>query len=331
MVSHRGRAARRRSWSVERLEGRTLLSAAASHVHIDSYVHALGHRRGHDRGRLAGEPPAREAANLVYENVGGRQELLDVYWPQGTPPPGGWPVLLAIHGGGWRNFGKDDYGPKIAAEFNPHGIAVVAMNYQLSARGVPSWPANFEDVRNAVRWTRSNAPAFGLDPTRFAAIGESAGGHLAALLGTNPDGPVTAGGDPAAGDAFPGVSARIQGVVDFYGPTNLAALDAESPLAGLAIEQFLGGKPGQVPQSYADASPVTHVTGASPAMLILQGTADDLITADQPRALAAALSAVGVANRVIEVPGAPHGFEFQPSGQKLDPAVLAFLHSVWPG
>jgi acetyl esterase/lipase len=308
-----------RRWALECLEPRSLLASG--------HVQALAHE--HAAARLG----ARSAtvANVVYENVAGRQETLDLYLPRGTPPAGGWPVLVAIHGGGWRRFNKDEYGPKVAAMVVPEGIAVVAMNYTLSARGSPSWPANFEDVRNAVRWARSSAAAYGLDPNRFGAIGESAGGHLAALLGTNPDGPITTGGDPAAGDVYGPVSARVQAVVDFYGPTSLAALDAESPLAAVAVEQFLGGTPGQVPQSYADASPVDHVTAASASMLILQGTSDTLIPHDQPAALARALASAGVANQLIDVAGAAHGFEFQPSGSKLLPVILAFLRAVWQG
>jgi acetyl esterase/lipase len=304
-----------RHWALERLEPRALL--------------ATGHALDLAHARLA----ARSAvvANVVYENVGGRQETLDVYVPRAAAPAAGWPVLVAIHGGGWRRFNKDQYGPKVAGMFVPEGIAVVAMNYTLSSPGSPSWPVNFEDVRNAVRWARSNAGTLGLDPNRFAAIGESAGGHLAALLGTNPDGPITTGGDLAAGDAYGAVSARVQAVVDFSGPTSLASLDAESPLAAVAVEQFLGGTPGQVPQSYADASPVDHVSPASAPMLILQGTSDTLIPPDQPAVLARALSSAGVANRLIDVAGAPHGFEFQPSGRKLLPVVLAFLRGVWQG
>jgi acetyl esterase/lipase len=318
-----GRSGRRRqaarSWTLERLEARSLLSTGP------------GLSPHHDHRPRANHDAVSEVGNIVYENLAGRQERLDLYLPQGTPPPGGWPVLLAIHGGGWRRFSKDEYGPSVAAMFTPAGIAVVAMNYQLSSRAAPSWPANFEDVRNAARWARANAGVFDLNPNRFAAIGESAGGHLAALLGTNPDGPITAGGDPLAGDVYGPVSAQVQAVVDFYGPTDLAALDAESPLAALAIEQFLGGTPAQLPQTYRDASPVDHVTPSSPPMMLLQGTADTLVTTDQPRVLGQALSNDGVPNRVIFVPGAPHGFEFQASGRKFLPQILAFLHAVWQG
>jgi acetyl esterase/lipase len=290
--------------------------------------HALAHAEFASRASAV-------VSNLVYENVAGRQETLNLYLPRGTPPAGGWPVLVAIHGGGWRRFSKDEYGPKVALMFVPEGIAVVAMNYTLSTPGSPSWPSNFLDVRNAVRWARLNAGEFGLNPNEFAAIGESAGGHLAALLGTNPDGPITSGGggDLAAGngDGSSSVSARVQAVVDFYGPTSLAMLEAESPLAAPAVVQFLGGTPAQVPQDYVDASPVDHVTAASPPMLILQGTADTLIPPDQPAALDSALASAGVAHRLIDVAGAPHGFEFQPSGRKLLPVILAFLRGVWQG
>jgi acetyl esterase/lipase len=301
---------------MEGLEGRMLLASE----------HALAH------AEFASRAPA-VVSNLVYENVAGRQETLNLYLPRGTPPAGGWPVLVAIHGGGWRRFSKDEYGPKVAVMFVPEGIAVVAMNYTLSTPGSPSWPSNFLDVRNAVRWARSNAGEFGLNPNEFAAIGESAGGHLAALLGTNPDGLITNGdgGDLAAGAGSGSVSAQVQAVVDFYGPTSLAMLEAESPRAAPAVVQFLGGTPAQVPQDYVDASPVDHVTAASPPMLILQGTADTLIPPDQPAALASALTSAGVAHRVIDVAGAPHGFEFQPSGRKLLPVILAFLRGVWQG
>jgi acetyl esterase/lipase len=301
---------------MERLEGRLLLAA----------VH--GPRL---EGIVAAEAHSAFLKNVVYENVDGRQETLDLYLPHGTPPAGGWPVLMAIHGGGWRRFSKNEYGPEVAGEFIPLGIAVVAMNYTLSAPGAPSWPVNFEDVRNAVRWARSSAPEFDLNPNEFAAIGESAGGHLAALLGTNPDGPITTGGESAAGDVYGPVSARVQAVVDFYGPTDLASLQEQSVLASPAVVQFLGGKPDQIPQTYADASPVNYVTSASPPMLILQGTADDLIPLDQPQALAGALTSVGVPNQVITVAGAPHGFEFQPPGRKLVPVILDFLQRVWQG
>src|SRR4051812_14445343 len=147
-AERRGRAGR--CWTVERLEGRSLLATLAGHlsaaVHSASAEVGSGSHRAAAGGTLV-------LRNIAYEDLGGRQEQLDVYVPGGTPPAAGWPVLMAIHGGGWRKYFKGDYGPQIAAMFTPKGIAVVAMNYQLSAPGASSWPANFEDVRNSVCWT----------------------------------------------------------------------------------------------------------------------------------------------------------------------------------
>jgi acetyl esterase/lipase len=284
----------------EVLEGRALLSAG---------------------GRAAGHGGV--FFNLPYENVGGRVERLDVDVPAGPVPSGGRPALLAIHGGGWRKFDKVEYGSKIAGQFGRAGYVVVAMNYALSAPGRPSWPANINDVRAASLWVHQHAAEFGINPRRVAAIGESAGGHLATLLGLDP------GDTPSGAPADPTNTARVAAVIDFYGPTDLTALVGQSVVGGPVAKQFLGGTPEQVPASYRDASPVAHVTGAAPPVLMLHGTADTVVPLAQAQELASALTAAGVPNRLVAVPGASHGFEFAPSGRKLRPEMLAFLDTAW--
>jgi len=274
--------------------------------------------------------------NLVYLNSGGRQETLDVYRPAGPAPAGGWPVVIAIHGGGWFKFSKDDFG-RVVAPLAKHGYVVVSINYQLAFPGAPSWPQNFEDVRASVRWVRQNAAALGIDPTRIAALGESAGGQLAALLGTNPDGPLSSGTSPSApasdGSGSSAVSARVQAVVDFYGPTDLAALVAASPNGSASrVELFLGGLPDQVPNSYIDASPIDHVSSSAAPMLIIHGSADQVVPVDQSKELSIALTAAGVPNQLIIVPGGTHdaklgtGLVFD--GHSFLPAVLQFLDTT---
>ena len=76
--------------------------------------------------------------NITYTEANGQVEQLDVYVPVGTPPVGGWPVILAIHGGGWRKQNKDDYGPRIALAFVPHGYAVVRRIIPCPRRGTQS-------------------------------------------------------------------------------------------------------------------------------------------------------------------------------------------------
>ena len=172
-----------------------------------------------------------EQFNIPYPTPAGPAERLNVYTPPGPAPAGGRPVIVAIHGGGWRRLDKDGYGDRIASAFVRNGYVVVAPNYALSAPGHPTWPENLDDVRAAVAWVRSNAAGLGIDPDRIVAMGESAGGNLAELLGTDP------------GDA----ASRVEAVIAFSAPADLDTLYAQSPLAGLAAAQFLGGSPAQVP------------------------------------------------------------------------------------
>ena len=112
------------------------------------------------------------------------------------------------------------------------GLVVVAIDYRLARPGSPSWPAAVDDLREAVRWLRRHSAAYGVDPERIAVIGQSSGGHLAALLGTFP-----------AVDGPDGVSSRVQAVVSFYGPTDLNSLMQFRHLAHEPARTFLGEEP----------------------------------------------------------------------------------------
>jgi acetyl esterase/lipase len=207
----------------------------------------------------------------------------------------------------------------MAAALAEHGYVVVAIDYALSRPSVPSWPANLEDLREAVRWVRRHAADYGVDPDRIAAMGASAGGHLAALLGAFPD-------------ASPGTtaqSARVQAVIDFYGPSDLGALAAASPRARGSLKLYLGGTPQDFPERYAAASPVRHLGRDSPPMLLIHGDDDRLVPLEQSQRLAAALEATGVRHELIVLPGLRHGFDFLAGSRDLLPDILAFLESAW--
>jgi acetyl esterase/lipase len=254
--------------------------------------------------------------NVPYPTPAGPSESLNVYLPDGPVPPGGRPVLIAIHGGGWRRLDKTGYGDRIASGFVSKGYVVVAPNYMLSAPGRPTWPVNLDDLRSVVAWVRSNADELGINPNEVAAIGESAGANLAALLGTDP-------GPPDSG-----VSTQVESVVTFSTPTNLTTLYAQSHLAGLAAAQFLGGSPEQVPASYAAASPIDHVAAGDPPMLLVHGLEDPLIPVSQAETMAAALTAAGVRNDLILVQGG-HDLDFPVHYANLIPRILEFLGTTW--
>jgi acetyl esterase/lipase len=256
--------------------------------------------------------------NVPFATVDGGSERLDVYLPSGGPSASGRPVLIAIHGGGWRRFDKAGYGARIASAFVSRGYVVVAPNYELSARNRPTWPVNLEDVQAAVRWVRENASMLGINPNEIAAIGESAGANLAALVGTySVTGPTKATS-----------ASSVEAVVAFSTPANLTSLAVESPLAELAARQFLGGTPEQVPGAYLAASPTDHVSAGDPPMFLVQGRQDPLIPFTQSVELANTLSEAGVRNRLVLVNGG-HDLDFPGHYRKLTRQILEFLDATW--
>jgi acetyl esterase/lipase len=259
--------------------------------------------------------------NITYTAAFGQPEQLDVYVPKGNPPIGGWPVIVAIHGGGWRRLDKSGYGPRIASAFVPHGYVVVAPNYPLSSPGNPTWPRNIEDLETVVRWVRLNAGTFNIDAGRIVAMGESAGANLADLLGT---------GSPFAGTTSSADSAAVEAVVSFSAPTDLAALYAASPLAGKAVAQFLGGRPTAVPGSYAAASPVHQVRPGDPPTFLVHGANDPLVPVSQSEELAAALRDAGVPRQLVVIPGGGHDLDFPiKTPRNLVFRILEFLETTW--
>jgi acetyl esterase/lipase len=258
--------------------------------------------------------------DITYTEAGGQAEQLDVYLPKGPPPASGWPVIVAIHGGGWRRFDKRDYGARVASAFLPEGYAVVAPNYVLSAPGRSTWPLNFEDVQAAVTWTKINAAMYGIDASRVVAMGESAGANLANLLGT---------ASPSAAGA-PGVSAAVAAVISFSSPTDLTALYSESPEAGKAASQFLGGPPWAVPGQYAAASPVDQVAPSDPPVFLVHGGNDPLVPVTQSEELATALTDAGVRNELVVIPGGGHDLDFPTkTPPNLVFQILEFLNATW--
>lgn len=270
--------------------------------------------------------------DIVYRSIAGREVRLDVYLPTAPGPRVGRPAVVAIHGGGWRGGSKRDLKP-MAIQLAERGYVVVAIDYLLSRPGRPSWPTNFEDTQEAIRWVRRHAADYGINSGQIAALGVSAGGHLAALLGTHPDSPV----DPDAHDrshtqasgSLSDVSARVQAVVDFYGPADLAAPQSSLTLPSTPVSLLIGGTFEDMAGRLEAASPVTHVSSDDPPMLLIHGRDDRLVPLDQSRAFASRLDKAGVVHRLIEVDDAAHGFGFHVPNRNLLPEILAFLDSVW--
>jgi acetyl esterase/lipase len=257
-------------------------------------------------------PPAHEAgggvavlAGVPYAALPGARPLeLDLYLPAARPTP----VVVFVHGGGWRVGSRHSAGPAYpgTTAFEAvarAGVAVASVDHRLSGEAL--WPAQLHDVKAAVRWLRARAGELGVDPERVYAWGESAGGHLAALLG------LTAGDPGLEGEVgVTGPSSAVAAVAAWYPPTDLPALPGDlgtDPAAADSREaQLLGAPVAAVPDRAAQASPVAHVSPGAPPFLLLHGRADRLIPCVQSERLRDALQDAGVPVGLTTYDGADH-------------------------
>ncbi len=234
--------------------------------------------------------------DVEYGKVGEEKLLLDL----ASPPKGGQPRpgLIFIHGGGWAGGKKEDF-TGLAKDFAAEGFVAVSVNYRLAPKHV--FPAQVEDCKCAVRWMRAHAEELGLDPQRIGAIGGSAGGHLALMLG------VMDSGDGLEGDGGWGdQSSKVQAVVNYVGPSDLLGPLPEISQGILA--NFLGGKREEKHDAAVQASPVTYINAGDAPSLSFMGTKDPLVPHDQGVTLTNKLTEAKVPGRVEFILGAGHGF-----------------------
>jgi acetyl esterase/lipase len=257
----------------------------------------------------------------------GRRPRLDVYLPSrdDQPPGAGRPAILLVHAGSWIGGTKASYRGdpwRNATRLTEHGMVVVAADYALGSPDRPSWPEALWDLRESVRWIRLHAAKYGIDPGRIAVLGQSSGAHLAMLLGTE-------NVPPADGESF----SRVQAVVGFYGPTDLATLARFRQSRRDPVFNLLGRtSPGERSARQAAASPLSRVSPSTSPMLLFHGSDDRWIPPEQSKAMAQSLERAGVLNRLVIVEGARHGFETivaSPKEIDLIPEILAFLARVW--
>jgi acetyl esterase/lipase len=247
-------------------------------------------------------PPGVEfLPDVVYGKAGERELRLDIARPE-KPPAGKMPVLVYIHGGGWRG-GSRKTGANFP--FAVRGYFCASIEYRLS--GEATWPAQVHDCKAALRWLRANAEKYHLDTDRIGVWGHSAGGHLAALIGTSGDVPELEGKSGS-----PGFSTRVAAVVDCFGPTDfLAMIDQPSRVdrhgAGCPEALLLGKPLREVPDLVRQANPITYVDAKDPPFLILHGDHDDVVPINQSELLHAALQKAGVPSTFRSVKGAGHG------------------------
>ena len=262
--------------------------------------------------------------------------LLDLYLPASPQQSGALPAIVHFHGGGWRTGGRSSLGPQVdALDLSPierlvdAGFVVASADYRLSS--VAHFPAQLLDAKAAVRWLRANAAAYNVDPDRIYAWGDSAGGHLASLVG------LTAGSADYAGDDA-GISDAVAAVAAWYPPTDLlhmgeqrlpdAVASADDPGSREAL--LLGAQPADAPDKAAAASPLTYTGNHAPPFFLTHGTADRFVPPAQSATLAAALEAAGADVELLLIEGADHMWQLPgqdpAAAAKAADATLDFFH-----
>lgn len=275
---------------------------------------------------------------LTYATPDGYRPLqLDLYVPADRPDPV--PVVVWIHGGAWMygtRLSPPDYWPA-ASLFQAvidAGMAVASIDYRHSREA--SFPAQLHDAKAAVRYLRRFGPELGLDPDSVGVWGESAGGHLAALLALVAD-PALEGDEGVVGPSsavgaavvFYGVADvdTMPSLIDSMPPEWIANLEAKAGPSGSVepIDVLLADSPYSAATARRLVSPVHHVRADAPPFLLVHGDADGLVPFAQSVQLQTALRAAGADAELVAVPGADHVFV---GADPLPPITrgAAFLH-----
>ena len=247
--------------------------------------------------------PVQVERNIVYTTADGQKLYLDLAAPKTGGP---YPCVVMFHGGAWRSGNRKELSvgsadaPSLIETIAARGYVVASVGYRLAPKH--KFPAQIQDARAAVRFLRANAKKYSIDADAFAAMGFSAGGHLALLLGL---------ADKVDGwDAGENTdqSARVQCVVDFFGPADLSLYSKSAALEDGYMVPVFGKAVKTDPAIYKKVSPITYASKAAPPVLMLHGTFDLIVPVIHSEHLLKKLKAAGATVELITVRGAGHGW-----------------------
>jgi len=253
------------------------------------------------------KPGVEVLRNIPYAN-GGIRQWLDIYRPRNLPAAG-CPVLLQIHGGAWMIGNKEQQALPLMYQMASHGWICVAINYRLSPS--VSFPAHLLDCKAALAWIRNHGAEYGMNPDFVAVTGGSAGGHLSSLIGLTANRPELQPG-------FEDVDTSVQACVPFYGVYDFMNRHGAHP-NGEVFRKFIEDRvmhrsPGDDPQLWDLASPITQIHADLPPFMVIHGSLDSLAPVAEARLFAEKLRASSH-NPVVylELKGAEHAFEIMHS------------------
>lgn len=263
---------------------------------------------------LAAAPTVRK--DIEFASVDGHRLKLDLYLPAESNQA---PLVVWIHGGGWRGGSKNNCP---VSWLTDDGYAVASISYRLTDKAI--FPAQIHDCKAAVRWLRANAAEFGYRTDRIAVAGSSAGGHLAALMGTS-------GGVKELEGTVGGnldQSSRVDAVIDFYGATDFVLRSKTQPhranKKGSVVYLLLGGGADQKVELAKQASAAFHVTKDDPPFLVFHGDNDRTVLPDQSERIRDVYTKAGLSIDLHVLKGSGHGGDEFYTGERRD-IIRAFL------
>lgn len=218
--------------------------------------------------RVSLRKPFRAHTDLVFSQVDGQKVAADLYRPDNDDPA---PGILLIHGGAWSagdKWNMRDHARQLAQA----GYVAISINYRLAPQF--KYPAQIDDCRAAVRWMHQVADQYKIDVNRLAVYGYSAGGHLAALLATDPI------------EGLPRFKVAVLGGA----PCDFNFL----PEGSQALAHVLGGSRKQMPQVYQAAAPLTYCTGDDCPTFFFHGDSDLIVPPEASRVMYERLKELGV-------------------------------------
>jgi acetyl esterase/lipase len=263
--------------------------------------------------------------NIVYAKDGTRELHLDLFAPA-TRSEKGYPGIILIHGGGWRSGNRQMEWP-MAQHLSARGYVTATVEYRLSPEAL--YPTGIHDLKASIRWMRQNAAKYNIDPKKIGVYGCSAGGELAAFLGTTGDSKKFEG---SIGNSHK--SSRVQavvdidGVLDFTDPAESAKdTDPQKPSAGRA---WFGASFKEKPDLWREASPINHVNENTAPILF--------VNSSLPRFHAGRdegidkMKKLGIYSEVHTIPDTPHPFWlFHPWFDEAFGYIVAFLDNTLKG
>jgi acetyl esterase/lipase len=259
--------------------------------------------------------------DIEYAKVNGAGLGLDLYLPAKQTGP----LIVYVHGGAWRGGSKNEMPLNELVE---SGCPVASVDYRLST--VARFPAQAHDIKAAIRFLRGKQKELGIDASRIAIAGSSAGGHLAALVG------VTNGEKRLEGDEgeFQNQSSAVQAIVSFFGGADLTTILSQSTPKALemrmpALDLLLGAQPDKVEELAKLASPVFHIDKSDPPLLLFHGDRDPQMPINQSHQLEGEYEKAGLKVRFKVLHGAAHGGKifYEPEQMVI---VKKFLTEVFP-